>query len=384
MSILINRNVLSKGWKKYYIMHKDRKVAVIRENGDCTVYFPSFMPYNLYFESPEDGDLDTRLSNLNNFYHWCSSRVLTPDRKYAKEILNSIGASQANTDRDRAMIAISYHGLSLTDVYWIKGKNEDISFEDINLYKHSLSASFASVSLTGKSLTVQNAELLTPEDAAGDVGTNGVAPKAWIRSDGRFYLLKDGDIRDVDAELLASRIADCFDIAHIRYEESSFEGKKVSKSEIITSEDIGIVPFEYVEIHCTNHDRDAIGFVLRKDSYSYYMMNIIDYLTGNTDRHWCNWGFSVDNKTNKLVKLHPLMDFNKAFLSYDTIDGARCQTVQGSISQKDAAVYAVGKIGLNQISEVREEWFGSEEIKNMFFRRLNILKEYTENKGELR
>ena len=36
--------------------------------------------------------------------------------------------------------------------------------------------------------------------------------------------------------------------------------------------------------------------ILKLDAYNYYMMNIIDYLTGNTDRHWGNWGVLVDNE----------------------------------------------------------------------------------------
>ena len=66
MSIAVNHAVLAKGWERFTIMHKDRKVAAIREDGTCTIYAPSFMPYNLYLE--EAGDLDTRLNNLNNFY----------------------------------------------------------------------------------------------------------------------------------------------------------------------------------------------------------------------------------------------------------------------------------------------------------------------------
>ena len=203
MSIQVNNNVLSKGWKRFTIMHKDRKVASVREDGTCTIYSQRFMPYNLYLETAEANDLDTRLNNRENFYHWCASRVLTLDRKYAKEILNSIGAKQAVTDKDRAKIAISYHGLSLTDVYWIKQDHEKVFFSDLSLFRHSLSGAFADVSLNGKSLTVQNTELLAPNDAAGDIGTQGVAPKAWIRKDDTFYLLKDGEERDVKAELLA-------------------------------------------------------------------------------------------------------------------------------------------------------------------------------------
>ena len=43
------------------------------------------------------------------------NRMMPPDRTYAKEILNSIGASQSVTDRERAQIALSYHCLSLLD-----------------------------------------------------------------------------------------------------------------------------------------------------------------------------------------------------------------------------------------------------------------------------
>jgi len=180
------------------------------------------MPYNLYLE--KEDDLDTRISNLNNFYYWCSSRLLTLDRKYAKEIMNSIGAMQAVTDKDRAMIAISYHCLSLTDVFWVKMKGEELEYSQISLYRHSLSNAFADVSLRGISLTVQNAKLISDQDVAGDIGTQGVAPKAWIRRKDGFYLFKDGDERDVKAELLASKIVDCFDVDHVSYSKDSFSG----------------------------------------------------------------------------------------------------------------------------------------------------------------
>lgn len=372
MSIAVNLAVLAKGWGRFTVMHKDRKVASIREDGTCTIYAPSFMPYNLYLE--ETGDLEKRLNNLNNFYYWCSSRVLPPDRKYAKEILNSIGARQTATDRDCAAIAISFHGLSLTDVYWIKFNQENVGFADLSLFRHSLSGAFADVSLNGRSLTVQTAELLKPNDAAGDISTQGVAPKAWIREGGTFYLLKSGDEWDVQAELLASRITRCFRAESVTYEPSTVEGKPISRSCIITSEDASLVSMEAVDVYCVNHELDRDAFVLKKDAYAYHMMNLIDYLVGNTDRHWGNWGFLVNNSTNRLEKLYPLMDFNKSFLAYDTIDGARCQTSSRKLSQREAALEAVRVVGLNQIAQVKKEWFDDPVIRDMFFRRLNVLK----------
>ena len=73
--------------KVYEIMHMDRRVARISESGHCKIYYKSFMPYNLYFEEIED--IDTLVNNIINFNYWCATRVLTLDRKYAKEILTA-------------------------------------------------------------------------------------------------------------------------------------------------------------------------------------------------------------------------------------------------------------------------------------------------------
>ena len=150
--------------ESYAIMHKNRHVATIRSDGSCTIYYPSFMPYNLWLEKARGEDLETRLNNINNFYYWCSTRMLTLDRKYVKEILNSIGMKQAASDRERAEIAISYHAVCLTDVFWVRGKWEKIRYEDICLYDHSLSDAFVDVSLRGKALSAENSELIKSED----------------------------------------------------------------------------------------------------------------------------------------------------------------------------------------------------------------------------
>ena len=109
------------------------------------------------------------------------------------------------------------------------------------------------------------------------------------------------------------------------------------------------------------------------------MMNILDYLVGNTDRHWENWGLLVDNETNQPIRLHDLMDFNRAFQQYDTLDGANCLTVgKRHLSQREAAMEAVNKIGLTQIFNVDEEIFGErKKCMNEFRRRILLLRQKT-------
>lgn len=355
----------------YTIMYGDQPVVSIDKDGTWHLYNERLMPYNLYLEPVLENDIDARVQNINNFNYWCATRLLNLDREYAKEIMNSIGVTQAITDRDRAQIALTYNCVSLKDIYWVNICKEFRRYEDINLFENHLDKAFVEVSLRGKQMTVQNSCLI-----ADDLGTLGCYPKAWIRKNGEFWLMKDGGQEVVENELLASKICRCFKVNQVFYEEDYYEGQKVSISKIMTSLDKSIVSMEEFSIYATNHNIDKLQYVLELDAYSYYMMNIVDYLIGNTDRHWGNWGMLVDNATNKPVRLHDLMDFNKAFNSYDQIEGANCLTTEQNQNQREAAIEAVKKIGLNQISEVKPEWFGYAEQRTMFFERLDLLKKY--------
>ena len=354
----------------YEIMHGERKIAEINIRGEVDIFDEKFFPYDLYLE--EDRDFDTLINNMNNFYHWCASRVLSLDRKYAKEILNSIGMSQAVTDLDRAKISLSYHCVSLTDVFWVKEKEEEVSFEKLNLYDHSLNEAIVELPLRGKSMTVTNEEL------APDLSTKGCFPKAWIRKEDGFVLLKDGGEETVKRELIASQICQCFDFRQVRYKEGFYLGERVTESRIITSRRYSIVSKMAFEIYAENHDFSAVEECIRIDKKTYYGMNILDYLVGNIDRHPENWGVLVDNETNEYLSLYPIMDFNMSFGSYDILEGASCQTAYPQRkTQREAAAEAVRQVGLNQIREIDEEIFKeAPEWKQMFFQRLEELKKY--------
>ena len=189
------------------------------------------------------------------------------------------------------------------------------------------------------------------------MGTHGGSPKAWIESKGQLYLIKGGASEDVEKELLASKISRCFKVNQVTYETGVYDGETYSICKIMTSLEHSIVPMEHFAIYLANKEQDLAQTVLNLDAYNYYMMNIIDYLP---------------------IRLHDLMDFNRAFGNYDTMEGANCLTSQlvenKKQTQREAAVEAAKKIGLNQIEEVKEEWFQDEKIKDMFFARLDALR----------
>lgn len=354
----------------FEVMHMEKVVAEVATNGKVKLFDRFFMPYDLYLEEDDENDIDILVNNINNFQYWCASRVLSLDRKFAKDILNSIGMSQAVTDRDRAELALSYHCVSLTDVYWVRTKGETVSFSAINLYDHPLNEAIVDLSLRGRQMTVTNREL------APDLSTKGCFPKAWVRKEDGFILLKDGGQEAVRRELLASQICRCFDIRQVVYEADMYDGEAVTQSRLITSKKYSMVSKMAFDVYAVNHDLDTLEICRELDPVTYYGMNILDYLTGNTDRHPENWGFLVDNDTNRYLSLYPVMDFNQCFLAYDDIEGAGCQTVsKRGVSQREAAIEAVGHIGLRQRKEVDRKLFGDwKKEAEMFERRLAELK----------
>lgn len=219
---------------------------------------------------------------------------------------------------------------------------------------------------------------VTNQELAPDLSTKGLFAKAWIRQGKEFILLKDGGEDVVKKELLASKIGQCFDFKQVKYEEGFYDGQKVTKSVLITSKEYSMVSKMAFEIYAQNHDLNVIEECLRLDQETYYGMNILDYLVGNIDRHPENWGFLVDNRTNECVSLYPIMDFNQSFGSYDTLDGAGCQTVYPERkTQREAAVEAVKAVGFagHQMKEITGDFFAdAPEWKEMFFRRYEELK----------
>jgi hypothetical protein len=355
----------------YELMHRDKVVAIIdTKTGYNRIENANFMPYSLYLEDVTG--VESAVQNINNFYYWCATRLLSLDRKYAKELLNSIGAKQALTDKDRAQIALSYRCLSLRDLYWIRKEGETVLFRNVDLYRHSLDNALVDIALKGRNLTINNSSLI-----ASDLSTSGVFPKAWLRAKNGFVLLKDGGHSVVYREYLASEIAKCFTNDSLEYRLINYQGELVTECDIITSLDYSIVAMEDFEIYCMNNDINFHDYVKKLDAKNYYLMNIIDYLVGNTDRHMGNWGLLINNKTNKPIKLYPLMDFNKSFEAYDSLEGGRCLTVPGIKSQRDAALEAVKILqGLQLIKSIPEDLFIQYKMRNelgAFHKRYSLL-----------
>lgn len=327
---------------EFCLMYSDNEVCQINtKSGAVSIVEQGLMPFSLWLE--ESKDLDNLVNNLVNFYAWCSSRVLSLDRVYAKEILNACNLQQAATDRDRAQIALSYHCLSLRDSYWVKKVQENKTWDEINLFENSLSNSLVDLSLLGKTITVDNVEMI-----AADISSIGVFPKAWKREEDGFYLLKGDKEDSVRREVEASKILQELGIPVLEYSYASWEGQQVAKCKCFTSKETGIVTALDVNLWAVNEERAFESVVLSNYSKEYHLMNLADYLVGNIDRHQENWGFLI-NEQNVIIGFAPLMDFNHAFEATDITHCLPELMFDRKVIQLEAAKKALPFVNLQNI-----------------------------------
>jgi len=285
------------------LMRKNQVVCNICRDNGC-VEIISKLPFGLWLV--ESSTFDDRINNRSNFDNWCANRMLTLDRAFAKEILNYFGLQQAKTDRERADIVISMKALSLNDCYWVKHKDEDVKWEDVNLFDNSLSNALTSLCLKGET-TVSNGELI-----ARDIAADGLAPKAWRRVPDGFQLYK-GDVNDsVRREVEASQILKEMGFDVVEYEYAVYDNSVVSKCKCVTSQEFNFVTAADADIECANEGTSHRGLANIYNDY-YDAMILADYLVGNSDRHSKNWGYTYNPDNMEVFGLFPLFDFDYAF-----------------------------------------------------------------------
>ena len=98
------------------------------------------------------------------------------------------------------------------------------------------------------------------------------------------------------------------------------------------------------DIYAANHDLDTLEECRRLDARTYYGNEYFGLPCRKYRPPSGKLGLLIDSETNQYLSLYPIMDFNQSFYSYDTLDGARCQTVlPGQMTQREAAIKAVQK-----------------------------------------
>lgn len=258
------------------------------------------------------------------FNKWWKNRQISASRKGLKEVLhNSNVYDKDNFD----LLDAKAYCLSLSDQYWVKGVNEEISWESINFFDNEFSEDIGKILFNGGK-TALNLNLNTP-----DMTSNGNYEKRWKIIDGERYLLKAGSKiynQEPFNELIATKLYERLlnKDEYVEYSVIFDDDKAISKCKNFITKDTELIPAwkinEYYE------------FLDDEDKYTHYIrclnnlgikdaetltdkMIVCDYIIANKDRHFNNFGVIRDVNTLKFIDVAPIFD-NGCSLWYDEND----------------------------------------------------------------
>ena len=310
--------------KKFTLMNKNKKVFdfVYDEEEHFIVNFERNYPEN------EDyapfGLIKMNEIDKVEFNKWWKNRQIPASRKGLKEVLhNSNVYDKDNFD----LLDAKAYCLSLSDQYWVKGVNEEISWESINFFDNEFSEDIGKILFNGGK-TALNLNLNTP-----DMTSNGNYEKRWKIIDGERYLLKAGSKiynQEPFNELIATKLYERLlnKDEYVEYSVIFDDDKAISKCKNFITKDTELVPAwkinEYYE------------FLDDEDKYTHYIrclnnlgikdaetltdkMIVCDYIIANKDRHFNNFGVIRDVNTLKFIDVAPIFD-NGCSLWYDEND----------------------------------------------------------------
>ena len=280
-------------------MNKDVIVAVYEERPEFDDFhyieierLDSYVPYG--FISIDD---------------WIDGRRIAKHRVSIEKLMRELGMV---TRHDFISMA---RCLSLTDTFWMKRADEELSWSDVSLYKNPFDDVIARIAFDGTGMFGRRNSPTSPEYA-----TSGSFAKCWVREEDGIYLLKRGSTGFENAgfepysEVLATQILQAAHSNHVPYTVVMYHNKLASKCPIFTSEDIGFVsahrfferPFSTL---------DMLQFASNCDAEEQFReMVVMDAVMANVDRHAGNYGFLVDNAKGTVLGMVPLFDHNMACL----------------------------------------------------------------------
>jgi len=267
--------------------------------------------YDVNVIKPDELPIQLRKSCSNeHFDTWINRRSVPVNRHHMEAMLGALNLKTAFE------IMRYSHALSLNDTFWIKEESENVTFAEINLYDNKFDEALGWIAFTGLPSDISR-NLSTPE-----LTTEGVLPKYWQRlSVDEIVLCKGGTSGYLNAgyepyrEVAAHIIAKHLGIEAIPYHLEKRNDKIVSVSKLFTSKETGLITGgSYIEYNALVAGPRRMGAFLEYanrdgiDLKGFYEMCFLDYIIENFDRHLNNWGFKVNNRTQKIVGFSPVWD----------------------------------------------------------------------------
>ena len=112
---------------------------------------------------------------------WLEDRKAYKHNRHLKQLMIDCGC-----ETTEGFIKIT-HAASINDTFWIKERNEDVTWDDISFYRNDFNDTISKLAFEGLGLYGVQMSSTSPE-----LTTDGSFRKCWKKEDGVIYLYKRG------------------------------------------------------------------------------------------------------------------------------------------------------------------------------------------------
>lgn len=320
---------------EYFLMHKDIPVALmnisidgtlgrVRKNEEFAAHFP----------------IGGQLNDMK-MHDWWRDRAIPKTRHGAKSALQKLGYVSTGS------ALVNNLALSLSDCYWIRPREENIKWKDVNLFTNDFVDTFGEITLN-RDFMVD----IRKETRFNCATSQGELQKKWcVAGDGRRYMIKGnyGDSYQQSLnEFFASKL-------HEQQGFTKYTPYQLVKLQVEGGvEGLGCMSYDFCSenIECISA-WELLQTVKIKQNESYFYpfkqvcMNLgmpeeefdhfmdyqimTDYLISNTDRHMNNIAVMRNPDTLKLLGFAPIFDSGNSMfynLSYDALTKVRLDEIR--------------------------------------------------------
>lgn len=293
----------------YVLMHKERPVFSAeydKEKIEFTkikeIFDFDHVPYSV-----READQTINLKKLN---HWFILRGIPGYRVGLNRLLDRLDMD------DQLQLLNSYYALSVSDHYWLKEEDKEITYKRISFFNHSFDQDgFGRAMFSLGRADVDDSVYRTPNNTLA-----GYQKKAWFHRNGILNIYKGGTFPyqlEPVHEKLASEMARRLGMDAVAYTTSVYENQVVSVCANMLDEEHDLITADEV-LGQTEKQKDKFEYftyleVLKEHdianaSKALDDMLVLDFLMMNTDRHNQNLGVIINCETMQWEKVAPIFD----------------------------------------------------------------------------
>ena len=290
---------------KYILMHREIEVAEIEL--DELSHITNI--YEVYAEEHFPvGTLGKHGVDKTMLAKWWAKRSIPASRSGLRETLDLLHMSVPQE------LLSKCYGLSLSDQYWISPKDKPLMWKEINFFDHDFSEDVGNL-LFGYGEFSDSMSLISPDNTS-----DGQLIKKWKIADGKRVLIKGGSNpyqQEPLCEVIASGIAERLCIPHTKYTLLWEHEKPFSVcQDFITSETELISAYHIMQSRKKPNDLSDYEFYLscaeqlgvKNIREQTEKMIVLDFLIGNEDRHFNNFGLIRNAVTLEWIGVAPIFD----------------------------------------------------------------------------